>query len=131
VGVAGRQRHHDQVGAARQRPLCPSQVGHQHRGEEAWQGLGEGQHFFGVGQLRQQAGRHEGADLDLALAGRMGLAQPVELVRGRQHHGDALQAIAQPHLAHHGLARNKRVADRRVGVRGGCVHGVVSCCSRF
>ena len=52
-----------------------------------------------VGELRQQARRHERADLDLALAGVVGVADPLELLRRGQHAGDALQAVAQADFA--------------------------------
>ena len=48
--------------------LGPLEIGDQHRGHQARQGFGEGQHLGRVRQLRQQPCRHEGADFDLALA---------------------------------------------------------------
>jgi hypothetical protein len=119
VGVAGRQGHDHQVGLARDGAFRALQVGHQHRGEQARQRLGKGQQFGGVGQLRQQVRRHEGADLDLALAGRVRVADPFELAGGGQHTGDALQAVAQPHFANDRARRQEGVNQDFVSVVGG------------
>ena len=83
--------------------------------------LGEGQHLGRVGQLRQQARRHEGADFDLALAGGVGGANPFELGGRRDDPGDALQAVAQAHLADHGAPwRGKWISvspDLQIGLQ--------------
>ena len=80
---------------------APLQVGHQHRDEQARQRLRVGHQLGGVGELRQQARRHERADLDLALAGGVGVADPLDLALGRQDRRDALQAVAQADFADH------------------------------
>jgi hypothetical protein len=46
--------------------------------------------------LRQQARGHEGADLDLALAGGVGAAQPFDLLLGGQRAGDACRPSRRP-----------------------------------
>ena len=117
VGMAGRQRQDHQIRFALQRLLGAAQVGHQHRREQARQRLGVGQHLRRVGHLRQQARRHKGADLDLRLARGHRVAQPRALALGGHHGGDALQAVAQAHLADDGVA-----GQRHLGIG----HGLVS-----
>jgi hypothetical protein len=107
VRVAGRQRQHHAVRAAGDGRFGAAQVGHQHRDVQPRQGFRKGHQLGGVGQLRQQARRHEGADLDLAQACRVGGANPFHLLRGGQRAGDALQAVAQADLANHGPARQR------------------------
>ena len=94
------QRNQHEIGATIERALGALEIRHENRREEAGQGPGMREDFRGVGKLRQQAGRHERADLDLAQPGRMGVADPVELAGGRQDRRDALQAIAQTDLAY-------------------------------
>jgi hypothetical protein len=123
VGVAGRQRHDHQVGLARDGAFGALQVGHEHRGEQPRQRLGEGEQFGRVGQLRQQVRRHEGADLDLALAGRVRVADPFELAGRGQHPRDALQAVAQAHFADDRARRQEGMNQGFVSVvrvRNGC-----------
>jgi hypothetical protein len=67
VRVAGRERHHHQVGLARDGPFGALEIGHQHRGEQARQRLRIREQLGRVGQLRQQMRGHERAHLDLAL----------------------------------------------------------------
>ena len=101
VRMARRQRQQHQVGVAGDGTLGSFQVRHQDRDHEAGQGASRGDELGGVGQLRQEARRHERADLDLAQPGGMGAAQPFELQLRGQDAGDALQSIAQPDLANH------------------------------
>ena len=101
VRMARRERHQQQIGFGVDRPFRALQVRHQHRDQEVRQRLRKGDQLRRVGQLRQQARRHERADLDLALAGGVGLADPLELASGREDGGDALQAVAQADLADH------------------------------
>jgi len=106
--MAGRQRDDHQVRAGLERALGAFRVRHQHPGEQAGQRLRVGEHLCRVSQLRQPLRRHERADLDLALARRMGIAHPFTLARGRNDRGDALPAVAQTDLANHDLARQGR-----------------------
>jgi hypothetical protein len=99
MGVARGQRHEHQVGAAFDRPLGAFEVRHEHRSEKSRQRLRERDQFGRVGKLWQEARRNERADLDLALACRPRVANPLDLVLGGQNARDALQAVAQPYLA--------------------------------
>ena len=81
---------------------APFQIGHQHRYAKSGQRLGERDQVIGVGQLRQQARRNERADLDLALAGRVCVADPFDFLRGRQHARNALQPVAQADFTNDG-----------------------------
>ena len=101
VRMTGRERQQHQVGLALDGTFGALEIGHQHRRLESGQGLGESHEFGRIRQLRQQASRHEGADLDLALAGLVGIADPLKLGRSRYHARDDLQAVAQTHLAYH------------------------------
>ena len=67
--MAGGKRNDHQVGLGGDRALGAAQIGHQDGSKELRQRLRKGHEFGRVGQLRQQPCRHEGADLDLALAG--------------------------------------------------------------
>ena len=58
---------------------------------------------LGIGELRQQLGRDERADLDLPHTGGVLGLEPGDLLLGRQDLGDALQAVAEPDFAHMGL----------------------------
>jgi len=121
VRMAGRQRHDHQVGLARDGAFGALEVGHQHRGEHPRQRLRIGQQFGGVGQLRQQVRGHERTDLDLALAGRVRVADPFELAFCGQHAGDALQAVAQAHFADDRAWRQEGVNQDFVSVVRGTV----------
>ena len=115
VRVAGRERHQQHVDLAFDRALGAPKVGHEHRDDEAGQRLRERHQLDRVGELRQQPCRHERADLDLALAGRVGVADPFELALGGERRGDALQAVAQADLA------NDRARWKRVHVAVSCL----------
>jgi hypothetical protein len=104
VRMAGRERNQHEFGPAFDGALGAFEVGHQHRRFQPRQCLRELEHLSGVGELRQQTGRHEGADFDLALSGVVGIANPFDLLRRGQHPGDALQAVAQSDLANDGAA---------------------------
>jgi hypothetical protein len=54
----------------------------------------------GVGQLRQQPCGHERAHLQFAQAGGVRGLQPFDLLRRGHGAADALQAVAQAHVAH-------------------------------
>ncbi len=59
-------------------------------------------HRLGIGELRQQFGRDERADLDLAHPGGVLGVDPGDLLLGRHDLGDALQPVAQAHFADKG-----------------------------
>ena len=99
--MARGQRHEQQVGLGGDGALGPPEVGHQHRDHQVRQGLRESHQLGGVGELRQEMRRDERADLDLALAGFPGAADPLDLALGRQHRLDALQAVAEADFADH------------------------------
>ena len=81
--MAGRQRQqHQRRASPSMARSAPFRLGTSTEARRPGQRLGEGQHLGGVGQLRQQPRRHEGADLDLALAGGVGVADPFELGGG-------------------------------------------------
>ena len=96
---AGRHRHGELVHAGRERRLGAAQVGHQRHHRQAGQGARVAHQLGRVGQLRQQLGRHEGADLDLAQAGGVQRVDPGQLVRGGHGARHALQAVARADLA--------------------------------
>lgn len=98
VAVAAGQGDQHQVRLAVQGPFGAPEVRHQHGGPQPRQDPGEAQHLGGVGQLRHPVGRHEGAELHLALPGQVGIVQPFELEMGGQHAGDALQPVAKADL---------------------------------
>src|SRR5215469_12590711 len=54
---------------------------------------------FGVGELRQELGRDERADLDLTHAGGVLSLEPCNLLFGRHDLGEALESVAEPDFA--------------------------------
>jgi hypothetical protein len=114
VRVARRQRQQHRVRARVDGAFGAFQVGHQHRHREAGQLERVRDQLGGVGKLRHQPGRHERADLELAHAGGVRAAQPLQLEFGRQRARQDLQPVAQADLA-----------QRDRGVHGGSVidHG--------
>ncbi len=101
----GGKGHEHQVRLRRQRALGALQVRHEHRDEETRQRLCISDEFRRIRELRQAAGGHERAHLDLALAGLVRGADPFDFVPGREHRLDALQAVAQANLAYHAALR--------------------------
>ncbi len=101
VRMAGRQRQQHRVRVGLDRAFGTFQIRHQHRRQQARQRFCEGHQIGGIGELRHQFGRHEGADLDFAQARRMRGTQPFELVRGGQYARQDLQAITQADFANH------------------------------
>jgi hypothetical protein len=83
------------VRAGLDRPLGTLEIGYQDRHDEVRQRLRVRDELTGVGKLRQQPRGHERADLDLALAGGVRVADPLELPRSGQRTREALQAVAQ------------------------------------
>ena len=105
VRGAGRHRDGQLVHAGAQRGLGAAQVGHQ--GHHRHAGVREcmAHHLGGVGHLRQQLGRHEGADLDLAQAGGHQRVDPAHLSRGGHGGLDRLQAVAGADFADQDVGR--------------------------
>ena len=63
-----------------------------------------------IGQLREQARRHERSDLDFALAGRIRVADPLDLPFRRKNARDALQPVAQADFAYDCMLGNDRMS---------------------
>ena len=99
VGLAGRDGQGDLVDAGVEGRLRATQIGHEHHHGQARQGEGVTHHLGGVGQLREQTSRHEGADFDFPQATGMQLGQPCLLVV--QGHGglDTLQPVSRADFA--------------------------------
>ena len=92
--------------------LGPAQVGHQHRGAQARQRLRVGQHLA----VSASWGSRRAGDEEPTSISRWPAAwqrSPFDLLRGGQHAGDALQAIAQADFTHHGACAIG--AQRRTG----------------
>ena len=112
VRCAGRDRDGQLVHAGAQRGLGAAQVGHQGHHGHAGVRQRVAHDLGGIGHLRQQLGRHERADLDLAQARGHQRVDPDELVGGGHHGLDRLQAVAGADLA-----------DQDVGLDGARTHG--------
>ena len=81
------------------RLLATLEIRHEDRYEKAGQCFREGDELGGVRQLRQQLGWDERSDLDLVLPGRVGVADPLDLLRGRKYALNRLQSIAKADFA--------------------------------
>ncbi|MPN49141.1 hypothetical protein SDC9_196754 [bioreactor metagenome] len=96
---AGGNRHGDLVHARFHGRLRAAQIGHQRHHRQTGVGEGVSHHGGGVGHLRQQLGRDEGAHLDLLQPGSGQRVDPSQLVcRG---HGavHGLQSVARADFA--------------------------------
>ncbi|MNV66606.1 hypothetical protein D3C71_1593640 [compost metagenome] len=109
MGGAHRHRGNDALGAGFQGIPGATQVGRQHGDQQVRVSQGVGDHFTGIGHLRQQPGRHERGDFHMPHTGRVGGVYPAAFGGGRHDCLKALQAIAQAdfvdcYCAHHGLS---------------------------
>ena len=111
VRVAGRQRHqHQRRPRSSMRALGAFQVGHQHRRDQAGQGLGEGQHLGRVRQLRQQA-RAARRSRPRSRAGRPRRRRGA--IRAWRPSARRAAMLCRP-------SRRPDLADRRRGAAGSC-----------
>ena len=100
VRLAGRNRDAHLVRAGGDRPFHALEVRRQGGDVQPRDGHGVTHELLAVGHLRQQFGRHEGADFDFGHAcGGLG-PDPGLLGLGGHDHVEALQAVARPHLAY-------------------------------
>ncbi len=103
VPFADRQYEIHLVHAERQAALGASEVRDQRRHSEPGKRQRVAHDGLGVGELREELGRDERADLDLTHAGGVLGIEPGDLLFSRQDLGDALQAIAEPDFADMGM----------------------------
>jgi len=86
------------VDAGGNRCLGTAQVGHQCHHGKPGQRQGVPHHVGNIGHLRQQPGRHKGANFNFTQAGTRKGIQPGHLVRGGHGGLDALQPVARAHF---------------------------------